>query len=167
MNLEIVRIRPEYCNYLRKFDKKVTYNMQEKETRPFVGILFEIENLKYFAPLTSPKNKHEKMKNTLDFMKLKNGELGAINFNNMIPVVSAEYELIDLNKSYENTKDVKYYKMLKEQLNWLNSKSIQVRNKAVKLYKFYNESRLPENIRARCCNFKLLEQKSVEYVNSN
>ena len=29
------------------------------------------------------------MKNTIDFFKIKNGELGAVNFNNMIPVDEA------------------------------------------------------------------------------
>lgn len=51
------------------------------------GILFKIDTFEYFAPLSSPKLKHIKMKNTLDFLKIKNGELGAINFNNMIPVM--------------------------------------------------------------------------------
>ena len=45
--------------------------------------LFKIEDCEYFAPLSSPKPKHKKMKNTIDFLKIKNGELGAVNFNNM------------------------------------------------------------------------------------
>ena len=52
----------------------------------------------YFAPLSSPKPKHKNMKNTLDFFKIKNGELGAVNFNNMIPVNKNNYSLVDLNK---------------------------------------------------------------------
>ena len=85
-NLQIIRVNTNYCDYLRKFDPRVAYNMNEKEIRPFVGILFKIEDCEYFAPLSSPKPKHKKMKNTIDFLKIKNGELGAVNFNNMIPV---------------------------------------------------------------------------------
>ena len=85
-NLQIIRVNTNYCDYLRKFDSRVAYNMNEKEIRPFVGILFKIEDCEYFAPLSSPKSKHKKMKNTIDFLKIKNGELGAVNFNNMIPV---------------------------------------------------------------------------------
>ena len=36
-NLLIVRVDSNYCDYLRKFDTKVAYNMNEKELRPFVG----------------------------------------------------------------------------------------------------------------------------------
>ena len=53
-NLLIVRVDSNYCDYLRKFDTKVAYNMNEKELRPFVGILFRIEDCEYFAPLSSP-----------------------------------------------------------------------------------------------------------------
>ena len=96
--LRIVRVDSDYCDYLRKFDNKVAYNKNEKELRPFIGILFEINECEYFAPLSSPKPKHKNMKNTIDFLKIKNGELGAVNFNNMIPVKKKNYLLIDLNK---------------------------------------------------------------------
>ena len=86
LNLKIVRVSSDYCDYLREFDNKVAYNKYEKELRPFIGILFKIDKCEYFAPLSSPKEKHKKMKNTVDFFKIKNGELGAVNFNNMIPV---------------------------------------------------------------------------------
>ena len=67
INLKIVRVNTNYCDYLRKFDNKVPYNKNEKELRPFVGILFTINDCEYFAPLSSPKPKHLKMKNTIDF----------------------------------------------------------------------------------------------------
>ena len=67
INLKIVRVNSDYCDYLRKFDNKVAYNKNEKELRPFIGILFQIDTCKYFAPLSSPKLKHKNMKNTLDF----------------------------------------------------------------------------------------------------
>ena len=41
--LQIVKINSEYCNYLRKFDNKVSYNAGTKELRPFIGVLFSIE----------------------------------------------------------------------------------------------------------------------------
>ena len=90
-NLKIVKIDTDYCNYLRKFDKRVPINYAKKVNRPFIGVLFNIGNIEYFAPLTSPKNKHLTMHNTIDFLKIKNGELEAINFNNMIPVMNDNY----------------------------------------------------------------------------
>ena len=41
INLKIVRVNSEYCDYLRKYDNKVAYNKNEKELRPFIGILFK------------------------------------------------------------------------------------------------------------------------------
>lgn len=162
-NLQIVKVKSDYCDYLRKFDNKVAYNKKEKELRPFIGILFQIENCKYFAPLSSPKTKHKKMKNTIDFFKIKGGELGAVNFNNMIPVNNSNYSLINLNKDTLTIEEKKYQKLLKEQLAWLNESYNQVKDKSFKLYQLYNNGRLPESIKSRCCNFKLLEEKCAEY----
>lgn len=163
INLRIVRVDSDYCDYLRKFDNKVAYNKNEKELRPFIGILFEIDNFEYFAPLSSPKEKHKSMKNTLDFFKIDGGELGAVNFNNMIPVSSRNYSIIDLHKETLTIEEFKYQKLLIEQLNWLNANYYQVKNKSLKLYKLYNNGNLPQNIKLRCCNFILLEEKCKEY----
>ena len=54
-SLILVRLDTDYCNYLRKFDEKVPYNYNKKELRPFIGVLFTIDSLMYFAPLSSPK----------------------------------------------------------------------------------------------------------------
>lgn len=167
INLRIVRVNADYCDYLRKFDNKVAYNKDEKELRPFIGILFKIETCEYFAPLASPKTKHIKMKNTIDFLKIKGGELGAVNFNNMIPVKTQNYSLVDLNKTNLTIAERKYQQLLKEQLQWLNEHYNQLRSKSFKLYQLYHNERLPKNIRERCCNFKLLEEKCLEYANKN
>ena len=106
LNLEIVRVDSDYCDYLRQFDNKVAYNKHEKELRPFIGILFEIE------------------------------------------LTIAE---------------LKYQKLLKEQLNWLNAHYRQVKNKSFKLYQLYNSGKLADNMKSRCYNFKLLEEKCLEY----
>ena len=112
----LVRINTDYCNYLRRFDNKVPYNFNEKELRPFVGVLFKVNNLMYFAPLSSPKPKHLKLKAKLDFLKIDSGKLGAINFNNMLPVLENNIIYLDLNKIPNNKKEEKYINLLKEQL---------------------------------------------------
>ena len=161
--LRIVKIDSNYCNYLREYDKRVIYNMGEKELRPFVGILFKINDLEYFAPLSSPKPKHLKMKNSIDFFKIKDGELGAVNFNNMIPVNKKDYSFLDLDNKPKNVAEIKYQKLLKEQINWLNENYIQVKNKSYKLYNLYKNDKLGSNIKSRCCNFTLLEEISDTY----
>ncbi len=162
--IKIIKVNSDYCDYLRDFDDKVPYNKGAKGLRPFVGILFNIGEVEYFAPLTSPKEKHRKMKNSIDFMKIDNGNLGAINFNNMIPVKRENYTLVNLNVRLKNAIDKKYYKLLSEQLDWLNAHKLQIEEVSHKLYDWSIADRLPKNVKKRCCNFKLLEQKCQEYL---
>ena len=161
--LKLVKIDTEYCDYLRSFDNKVPYNYSKKQNRPFVGVLFEVNNLEYFAPLSSPKPKHLKIRNNLDFMRIANGELGAINFNNMIPVNDINIEYINFNAVTKLKWEKQYLKLLKEQFYWLNRNREKIYNTSEELYNRYMNNKLPRNIKDRCCNFPLLEEKSREY----
>ena len=163
LNLKLVKIDSKYCDYLRQFDNKVMYNMNSKELRPFVGVLFKVNDYEYFAPLSSPKAKHLKMRNTVDFYKIDGGLLGAINFNNMIPVKKDYYKIIYFDEKKSNKLEEKYYELLKDQITWLNENYIQVMSKAYKLYDLYNNGKLCKNMINRCCNFKLLEEKCELY----
>lgn len=132
---------------MRKFDKRVAYNKYFKELRTFVGILFTIDECLYFAPLSSPKKKHLKMKNTIDFYKIDDGKLGAVNFNNMIPVKEEYYDVILLYKDIFDDEEQKYQELLKDQFNWLNKHYNQIKNISKKLYDMYNSNKLPSSIK--------------------
>lgn len=162
-NYKLVTINSKYCDFLRKYDYRVTYNAKEKEARPFVGILFEIGEYKYFAPLSSPKPKHLKMKNNIDFYKIDSGNLGAVNFNNMIPVPDTEYKVINVNKKSSTYFDEVYQNLLRNQLRWLNRNGKGLREKAKVLYNKRINNKLSDSVKNRCCNYKLLEEKTREY----
>ena len=81
----------------------------------------------------------------------------------MIPVQKENYAIIDLMQNNINPKEQKYKKLLIEQLNWLNANYKQIKNKSFKLYRLCINNKLPNNIKLRCCNFKLLEKKCEEY----
>lgn len=159
----LVTVNSQYCNYLRMFDDRVCYNSGEKELRPFVGILLEINHCKYFAPLSSPKPKHLKMKNQIDFYKIDEGKLGAINFNNMIPIPDNEYEYIDTNIPCVSRVEKQYQSLLKDQLRWINRESNGLSEKALNLYLKRTQNKLSERVAKRCCDFQLLEDKCKEY----
>lgn len=152
---------------MREFDSKVPYNYNEKKMRPFIGILLEINDIKYFAPLSSPKEKYLKMKSKLDFLRIDGGKLGAINFNNMIPVKDYNIIKLDLDNDVFNDSERKYIKLLKEQIYWLNRNNEKLYSRAILLYDSYNEGILDEKIADRCCNFKLLEEKCELYDGNN
>ena len=159
---KLVRIDSRYCDYLRDFDSKVPYNKNNKKLRPFVGILFSVNSLLYFAPLSSPKPKHLNMHDTIDFLRLDDGRLGAINYNNMLPVKNENISEIDLNIKPEKNWE-KYNYLLKLQIYWLNRNYDLVTTRAKALYFDFCNNNLPEHILSRCCNFKLLEEKCNLY----
>lgn len=135
---KIVKIDSKYCDYLRNFDEKVIYNAFDKELRPFIGVLFIVGKYEYFAPLSSPKEKHKRLKNQIDLIKIEDGKLGVINFNNMVPV-------------------------MKKQLRWLTTNKKEIYTKSNLLYNLYKNNKLSSNVRNRCCNFILLETKCEDY----
>ena len=104
------------------------------------------------------------MRNTIDFFKIDDGKLGAINFNKMVPGKVDNYEFVDLGSNKITLSEKKYQKLLKQQLLWLNENYIQVKTKSYKLYDLYNKGRLSKNLMDRCCNFKLLEDKCNIYI---
>lgn len=50
-----------------------------------------MNNKEYFGPLSSPKEKHKKMKTNIDFFKIDKGNLGIINFNNIYQLLIMIY----------------------------------------------------------------------------
>ena len=62
--------------------------------------------------------------------KVKNGELGAVNFNNMLPVTLNNIIMIDLDSKTNVKKEELYRKMLKEQLYFLNRRRASLYRKA-------------------------------------
>lgn len=159
----IANINKDYLEYLYKFDNKVPQEHTNSKKRPFVGVVFNIKEILYFVPLTSPKPKFEKLNNKIDFYKLKNGELGAINFNNMIPVNS---ELVDVY-DFDNENDQKYKRLLQQQQFYLLRRQNEIRKKAYRLYDKFMNDKLDKSTKSRCCDFKLLETKLVDYINAD
>lgn len=141
----------------------IRYNNGSKKLRPFIGILFKINNCMYFAPLSSPKPKHLKMVSKLDFLKIDFGKLGAVNFNNMLPVTEKNVVLIDLNKKGFTKTEKEYLNLLNKQIYWLNRHCDILYNNSKNLYLKYINGTLDSRTRNRYCNFKLLEEKCYEY----
>ena len=156
---KIVKVNSNYCDYLRLFDNKVPYNAGQKQLRPFIGVLFMVGKCEYFAPLSSPKPKHMSLKNTLDLVKIDNGVYGVVNFNNMIPVTSKNYIEFDLNKRTTDKKEMLRIELLRNQLRWLTRNRKEINKKSKLLYSLYKNNKLPKNVKDRCCNFPLLEEK--------
>jgi len=66
MNLKFYHADAGYCDFLRQADPCVPYIQDDKNTRPFIGILLTVGGINYFAPLTSPKPMSQKSSGITD-----------------------------------------------------------------------------------------------------
>ena len=165
--LYLFTVDNNYLNYLRTFDDKVLFN--HGIDRPYVGIILSLStpdgSINYFAPLSSPKKKHKTMKNNIDFIKIDSGNLGAINLNNMIPLVNGTYSKIDIN----SIKDKNYNILLSKQIRWIRSNKSNITSQAYSLYRKMAQDDSSLNsfelkVKSRCCNFSLLEDVANKYM---
>lgn len=160
----------EYVKYLRKFDKKVENIDYNTKLKPYIGILITINEFNYYVPISSAKEKHYKIKEGMDFIKIVQNDkiIGVLNLNNMIPILDnnvkvLKYKDIEEYREFINDKEKKLYiSFLSFELDLINDKMEKIKKNAMKLY---NEKiNNPEsNVSKRCCNFKLLEEKSKLY----
>ncbi|MCR4595667.1 MAG: type III toxin-antitoxin system ToxN/AbiQ family toxin, partial [Lachnospiraceae bacterium] len=83
-----------------------------KDSRVFVGIVVVCDKHKYCIPLSSPKDKHNRMKGSMDFSKIVvDGKLlGVLNFNLMIPVEEAQPQPIDIMIRKRDRAPISHYK---------------------------------------------------------
>ena len=160
--LKLVRVNEKYIKFLSAIDNKVPYNSKNKKGRPFIGILFQVDKIQYFALLSSPKAKHKKMPNNIDFLKISNGKYGVINFNNMVPVPEKEIFEIEINNTI--IKDKEYLLLLENQIRWCLDNNKKIKKHAIKLRKRRLINKLPNKIINICCDFRLLEKQLEKYL---
>lgn len=159
--LRIFRVTEEYVEYLRTFDDQVHKHDDKKNTTPYLGIVLNINGFDYYAPMTSPKAKHKHMNDSYDFIKIKNGSYGAINLNNMIPILKGELIEFDISTLTDEFKK----NIFQNQAGFIRRNSKYIQDTAEILYNMIINDKInkEEKLVARCCNFKLLEEKSQLY----
>ena len=61
--------------------------------------------------------------------------------------------------------DEKYKILIEDQTTYINDNKSKLFSKIKKFKMQYDKNFLPINVRERCCDFKLLEEKCKEYIN--
>jgi protein AbiQ len=149
-------VSDKYINFLKKIVPSVPDNYLEK--RSFIGIILEINDIEYLAPLTSYKKKQDTFKPSLPTLfKLHErtdptNKLGMIQFNNMIPTIKSEISLLNIDIQPEP-----YKQMLYKQFEFIKQHKDEIKKRAIKLYKLVTVSKHPFYTKISC-NFKLLEE---------
>lgn len=142
--MKLYEISDNYTNYMQQyFYSTMLENKEEsrKHTRKYIGVLIEINGYKYFAPLSSPKksdyqNGKIRDSSSIVLRMVKNYStspvlLGTIKINNMIPVPDTEIILYD----YVAEKDIRYRKLIEDELDWINHNITMIRKVAKGVYK--------------------------------
>ncbi|HEN3280811.1 TPA: type III toxin-antitoxin system ToxN/AbiQ family toxin [Yersinia enterocolitica] len=156
-------IADSYINHLVACDQHVYKN---KGPRPYFGVVLEVNGVEFLAPLTSYKEKQDKIPNNSPLIfkmhELGNQEnkLGMVQINNMVPVLSSEVQILDLS-----VLDAKYQNLLNLQQQFLRKNQEELQKKASKLYKIVSKG-LVTSIVNMCCDFKVLEAAMKTYVPS-
>lgn len=125
------------------------------------------------VPISSAKPKHQKMSNSLDFHKLQDESTrylyAVLNINNMIPVpdnclTQLKYNQIDCFRSFKSDKEkTDYIYLLQKEKFLIDNIQNTLQNKAMKLYQKCI-AKPDSSLAARCCNFKMLEEKCLSYL---
>lgn len=146
-------INDEYLDFLRTFDSKIMNGSNNyKDFSKFtVGIVFSLNNIKYYAPISSVKptqletptsiKKHFK-KTCLPIFVNNHGQqviVSLIRLDFMFPVPDNEVELLVFNSIQDD----------------IIRKSNYIYKSAINPSHFFNKI---------CCNFKLLEAKYQDWI---
>ncbi|MBD5472231.1 MAG: type III toxin-antitoxin system ToxN/AbiQ family toxin [Lachnospiraceae bacterium] len=125
--------------------------------RKYIGVVLEISHFSYFAPLSSFKSKHKKMKESVDFIKIK--DYAVININNMIPVPKGQ--LIELNINTE--KDPHYKFLLQAESREINRQKSRIRKNAEIVYNHKKRNGNLTPLAKRTNDFEMLENLSRDF----
>ena len=157
-NLKIYEVNPEYVDYLAPYAPHLFRNASgQAHSRKFVGVVLAVNGMNYFAPLSSFKPKHRKMKNGLDFIKVK--DYAVINLNNMFPVPDGEFVYVDFSK----VADPHYRALLLAEYRFIKAIQDKVRKNAESLYRLKVNTAEETPLTRRCNDFLALEEACKAY----
>ena len=126
-NIKLYEVSPAYIDYLAPHAPHLFRNKQpgQRNERKYIGVVLAINGVDYFAPLSSFKEKHRKMQEGLDFIKVKN--YAVINLNNMFPVPVGQCSYVDISKE----RNPKYRSLLLAEYRYIKSIQKHIRKNAI------------------------------------
>ena len=157
-NIKFYEVSEDYVDYLVPHAPHLFRNKKQgqQNSRKYIGVVLHINEMNYFAPLSSFKDKHHKMNETLDLIKIKN--YSVINLNNMFPVPEDCYFYVDISKEC----NLKYKSLLLAEYRFIKSIQNKIRKNATILYNLKNKGQ-KSALTNRCNDFLLLEKLCKEY----
>lgn len=158
-HLCLYEVDENYISFLSEKAPLLFHNKKENERyrRKYIGVLLRVKDSDYFAPLSSFKEKHIHMPETLDFIKI--GRRAVININCMFPAPADVLRYVDIS----SVPDYKYRSLLQIEYRFIRKNQDRIRKNAAEVYR--QKTLHPETKLAKRCNdFALLETLCTEYV---
>lgn len=171
--MKLYSITDNYIKYLRKYEKKVYDNKENirKVMRKYLGIVLKVNGFNYYIPMSSPKKSdyknNEIRKSIVPIVRIISQKeidgipvlKGTLRISNMIPV--PESELILYEPKYEKNKNYKI--LVEKELEFIDKNEDMIKRYAKVIYNQkinnYGVSYINNVV-----DFKLLEQKCLEYI---
>ncbi len=157
-NLKLYVIDIDYIEYLRKYDAQVMTSRSDNyiTERKYLGVVLNLGEFKYFAPLSSPKEsdylysngKKIVRKSIIPLIRLvnKKGELlGRVKLNNMIPVPAECLKIYNV----DGEQNRKYKDLVIDEIICIRKNKAKIMKNAKVLY-----------------NQKVNGYKEIKYLNS-
>lgn len=157
MQLNLYEINTFYVKYLSQYQSHIFSVENEKRGRKYVGIILHINGYDYFAPLSSYKEKHKRMTENIDFIKLK--DYAVININNMIPVPQGQYKPVNISA----VKDEHYRYLLQAENREINKNKKRIVKNAEIVYNHKLRNGNETSLAKRTNDFKILEKMSKDF----
>ena len=174
--MQLYSISDEYIQYLIQFFPRIYSNKEEQRThtRKYLGTVIEVGGVKYYIPLSSPKDKHDYIeidgikairKDSLIVIRIISGPASApelkatLQIGTMIPVPDDALELYDINAE----PDSKYKDLVNEEMIFIRKNEARIIKAAEKLYKMRYAAN-PVPIVTHCLDFKAIEIKCREWT---
>lgn len=158
-NIKFYEVDNKYIDYLLPVAPHLFRNKKlgQQNERKYIGVVLTVNGMDYFAPLSSFKDKHRKMSDSLDFIKIK--DYAVINLNNMFPVKTGLYTYVDISKE----RNEKYKSLLISEYRFIKSIQVKIRKNASALYNHKVNCGNSTPLSKRCNDFKALEKACSEY----
>jgi protein AbiQ len=178
INMQLYSVSDEYISYLSSKFPRVYSNKDNTRvhTRKYLGVVMEINEHKYYIPLSSPKEKHDYVvvngvkkirKDSLIVMRIVSGTgdnkklKGTLQIGTMIPVPDDSIELYDV----KNEPDKAYKDLVNEEIIYIRKNEAKIIKNAKILY---SKRKAGENNRVvqSCLDFMAMEIECDNWKNN-
>ena len=180
-NFGFYTIDADYLEFLNSKDSEVYYNASYRSAvKPFIGIIINIAECKYFIPLTSAKEKHVKWKNSCAehfliyevvdksinisgniYKEYSNNKkmhvMSVLDIKKMIPVPDDAYERI----VFDGLCDERYRDLFRKEYAFCLTIKDKILERADKIYKHQKETGI---VRCTYCDFFRCENAMKEWM---